>query len=318
MVFSLMAVPSSSQAPDRFSAPISLSRVRRLFSVPGRVAESQFLRREVAGRMLERLSLIKIDPASILDAGCGEGDDLLSLRQHFSRSAFFGLDAALPMLQETRRREARSWTTMQRLMRALHVGQRRAGVPSSLICADFARLPLPSASIDLVWSNLALHWHPRPHHVLTEWARSLRVDGLLMFCCFGPDTLKELRDAAALAEHPLRVLPFVDLHDYGDMLVQSGFASPVMDMEKLNITYSSAHRLLADVRALGGDPLEEPARGLVSRRKGQSLIDALERQSDATGKLSLTIEVIYGHAFRARPKTTGTGEPIVHFERKKI
>ena len=311
---------SSSPPPRELknaSAPIALDRVRRLFSAPDRVTESQFLRREIAGRMFERLSLIKTDPTRVLDAGCGEGDDLLTLRQHFPRSELLGLDAALAMLRETRQREVRSWSVVQRLLRALRVPSQRESDISALVCSDFGQLPLKSASADLVWSNLALHWHPQPHRVLAEWARVLPVDGLLMFCCFGPDTFKELREATSSTGNPVSVLPFVDLHDYGDMLVHAGFASPVMDMEKLNITYSSTAKLIADVRALGGNPLETCARGLMSRARWQAFLQALERKSGLDGKLSLTVEVIYGHAFRARRKTTGTGEPIVYVERKK-
>ncbi len=312
-----MSSPPEFSASQRVSAPIGVATVRRLFAAPARVAGSQFLRREIAGRMFERLSLIKSDPTRVLDAGCGEGDDLLALRQHFPRAALVGLDAAAAMLREAQQREARSWSGMQRLMRALRAGSQRAADPSALLCADFAKLPLASNAMDMVWSNLALHWHPQPHHVLAEWARVLRVDGLLMFCCFGPDTLKELRELPSPDGHPARVLPFVDLHDYGDMLVRAGFASPVMDMEKLNITYSSAEKLISEVRALGGNPLESRPRGLMSRARWQALLQALARHPGPDGKLSLTIEVIYGHAFRGRPRTTGTGEPIVHFERKK-
>jgi malonyl-CoA O-methyltransferase len=267
--------------------------------------------------MFERLSLIKINPEQILDAGCGEGDDLLTLRQHFPRSALLGLDAALPMLSETRQREARSSSGMQRLMRALRVRSQHLSAQSALVCGDFGHLPLKAAAMDMVWSNLALHWHPQPHRVLAEWARVLRVDGLLMFCCFGPDTLKELRETFSADARHARVLPFVDLHDYGDMLVRAGFTSPVMDMEKLNITYSSAQQMIADVRALGGNPLESRPRGLIAPARWQAFLQALARHSGPDGKLSLTIEVVYGHAFRGRPRTTGTGEPIVHFERKK-
>ncbi len=312
-----MSSPPEFSASQRVSAPIDLATVRRLFSAPERIVGSQFLRREIAGRMFERLSLIKSDPARVLDAGCGEGDDLLALRQHFPRAALVGLDAAAAMLRETRRREARSWSGLQRLLRALRVGSQRAADPSMLLCADFAKLPLASNAMDMVWSNLALHWHPQPHHVLAEWARVLRVDGLLMFCCFGPDTLKELRETFSADARHARVLPFVDLHDYGDMLVRAGFTSPVMDMEKLNITYSSAQQMIADVRALGGNPLESRPRGLIAPARWQAFLQALARHSGPDGKLSLTIEVVYGHAFRGRPRTTGTGEPIVHFERKK-
>jgi SAM-dependent methyltransferase len=100
-------------------------------------------------------------------------------------------------------------------------------------------MPLADDSVDLVLSNLMLHWHPQPHQVLPEWKRVLRADGLLMFSCFGPDTLKELRAAAADALPQARPMPFVDMHDFGDMMVASGFATPVMDVEA-DLTHSSA------------------------------------------------------------------------------
>ena len=50
--------------------------------------------------------------------------------------------------------------------------------------------------IDLVWSNLALHWHATPHDVLQEWSRILKLNGLVFFSCFGPATLQEVRAAA--------------------------------------------------------------------------------------------------------------------------
>jgi malonyl-CoA O-methyltransferase len=112
------------------------------------------------------------------------------------------------------------------------------------------------------------------------------------------------------------VLPFVDLHDYGDMLVEAGFADPVMDMEKLNITYSSIDKLFSDVRALGGNPLVDRPNGLSGRQRWRDLRQALERQKRANEHISLTVEVIYGHAFLPRPKKTRGGESIVQFRDK--
>jgi malonyl-CoA O-methyltransferase len=151
----------------------------------------------------------------------------------------------------------------------------------------------------------------------------LRTDGLLMFCCFGPDTFKELRDAFAAADggaepgNDTRVLPFVDLHDYGDMLVAAGFATPVMDMEKLTITYSTTNKLLADVRAFGGNPLINNLKGLQGRGAWQRVIDALMAMQRPDGTLPLTIEVIYGHAFKPQARTTAAGESIIRFDMKR-
>ncbi len=317
-----MSLPPDDNPTSQQIAPISVARVRRLFAQPSRVAESQFLRREIAGRMFERLALIKAQPARILDAGCGEGDDLLGLHQAFPQAQRWGIDASSAMLAQARRAGAQSASGMQRVLARLFAPRAAATQGAALACADFGQLPLPPSSIDLLWSNLALHWHPQPHAVIREWARVLRTDGLLMFSCFGPDTFRELREAFAAAAGASdagerHVLPFVDLHDYGDMLVAAGFATPVMDMEKLNITYTEIDRLLSDVRAFGGNPLFNRRKGLHGRRTWQRFVDVLMASRDAEGKLSLSVEVIYGHAFKPRPRTTLAGESIIRLDLKR-
>jgi malonyl-CoA O-methyltransferase len=112
-------------------------------------------------------------------------------------------------------------------------------------------------------------------------------------------------------------LPFVDMHDFGDQLVEAGFSTPVMDMEQITVTYDTAESLLADVRAFGGNPLATRSRGLVGRAAWQRMLAALERQRRPDGKLGLTFEVIYGHAFRPAPRVTAGGEAIVRFQPRK-
>jgi malonyl-CoA O-methyltransferase len=102
------------------------------------------------------------------------------------------------------------------------------------------------------------------------------------------------------------------------MLVEAGFADPVMDMEKLNITYSSADKLLSDVRAFGGNPMLERPGGLVGRHRWNALRSELDLQKSADQQISLTVEVIYGHAFLPRPKMTRAGEAIIQFKDRKI
>ena len=264
--------------------------------------------------MFERLSLIRANPSRVMDAGCGEGDDLIALSQAFPHATLLGIDASAAMLAMARERSQQSGSRMKKLLRRWRAVSGSPDVPQ-LACADFGKLPLASASIDLLWSSHALHWHPQPHQVMREWARILRVDGLLMFSAFGPDTFAELRNAYLAAGLAPPVLPFVDLHDYGDMMVEAGFADPVMDMEKLNITYSSADDLLADVRSFGGNPLQERKAGLTGRGVWEVLRRALEGQKKADGRISLSIEVVYGHAFRSLPKKNLAGESIVHLHR---
>jgi malonyl-CoA O-methyltransferase len=312
--------PPSSLPPsaERTSAAIDLLRVRRLFSNPPSVSESGFLRREIAGRMFERLELIKVAPSLVLDAGCGDGADLPVLRQRFGSARLVGVDASAAMIEAARASQTAAQSSMNRLLqRWLPKSANGPGIGAELACADFARLPLGTGSADLVWSNLALHWHPQPHRVFAEWRRVLRVDGLLMFSCFGPDTFKELRSAWAAAGPQPRVLPFVDMHDFGDMLIDAGFATPVMDMETVTVTYTSAQKLLQDMRAWGGNPLSTRSRGLIGRGAYRRLLDALETGRRDDGTLPLTFEIVYGHAFCPAPRTTSSGEAIIRFDRPK-
>lgn len=309
----------SSELPktdSRLSAPIDLGRVRTLFSNPAVVAESVFLRREIASRMHERLALIKLDPKVVLDAGCGEGADLSTLQKRFGQATILGLDASSAMLLEAQAVQNGSLSAVNRLLQQwlpARMGLGRDTV-AELICGNFAQLPLADNAVDAVWSNLALHWHPQPDAVFSEWRRVLRQDGLLMFSCFGPDTFKELR-AAFAEEGGNHVLPFVDMHDFGDMLVNAGFSTPVMDMELLTITYSTVDKLIADVRAMGGNPLDTRARGLLGRPAWQRITERLEaRRRASDGKIPLTIEVIYGHAFLPAPRVTASGESIIRFD----
>jgi malonyl-CoA O-methyltransferase len=294
------------------SAPIDVARVRELFADPARVAASDFLRREVASRMHERLALVKIAPLQVLDAGCGTGADLALLQKAYPAAQIIGVDA-VPAMVESAKAPAPAMRALNQMLSRLLPA--KAGI--DLVCADFGNLPFGLNSLDLVWSNLALHWHPQPDRVFAEWRRVLRVDGLLMFSNFGPDTFKELRAAFAAMDETPHALPFVDMHDFGDQLVEAGFSTPVMDMEKITVTYDTADALLADVRAFGGNPLATRRRGLAGRAAWQRMLDALEAQRRPDGKLGLTFEVIYGHAFRPAPRTTAAGESIVRFQSRK-
>jgi malonyl-CoA O-methyltransferase len=291
------------------SAPIDPARVQQLFADPARVAASGFLRREIAGRMFERLSLVKNSPQQVLDAGCGVGEDLAQLQKAYPAAQVLGVDAVPAMLAAAAGAGQAPRSFLSRLLPA------KSGI--DLVCADFGQLPLGPNSLDLVWSNLALHWHPQPDRVFAEWRRVLRVDGLLMFSNFGPDTFRELRSAFAAMDETPHSLPFVDMHDFGDQLVEAGFTTPVMDMEQITVTYDTPQALLADVRAFGGNPLATRRRGLVGRAAWQRMLDALEAGRRPDGKLGLTFEVIYGHAFRPAPKVTAAGEAIVRFQPRK-
>jgi len=295
--------------------PISLDkrRIRRNFERAASSYDSGGpLSTEVCARMLARLDLVRLAPERILDVGSGTGTASRALARRYPKARVCALDLSLPALRLQRR--SGFWSRASRL--AL-----RGNLATSCVCADFERLPFADGGIDLAVSNLALHWSNAPDAVLTELQRALRGGGLLMFSTLGPDTLKELARASADARGRSPVHTFMDMHDLGDMLIRSGFADPVMDMEYITLTYERVGDLFRDLRASGALSTRVDNIGLRTPRWRERLIQGYEllRREE---RLPATFEVVYGHAWKPEAgKSVGArgltadGRAIVRFKR---
>jgi len=265
------------------------------------------LEREVERRMAERLDYLRHVPRRILDAGCGRGHGLALLRRRYRNSQLLGVDFAQGMAHASRVDES-LFSRARRLF---------PGRASHWVCADFVRLPFAQSSIDMVWSNLALAWAPDPLAALGEFHRVLVAGGLLMFSTYGPDTLKELK-ASFGGEGARRIHPFIDMHDLGDMLIASGFVTPVMDMEIITLTYADVGALARDLRASGqtGARLARP-KTLTGRGAWQRMASAYESWRK-DGRIPATIEIVYGHAWKGEPRIAvdkiADGRQIVKFD----
>jgi malonyl-CoA O-methyltransferase len=170
---------------------------------------------------------------------------------------------------------------------------------------------LAAHGAQLVWANMMLHGEADPQAVMSRWHRALAVDGFLMFSTLGPGTLEGLQALYLRQGWPRPFAAFVDMHDLGDMLVHAGFADPVMDQEQITLTWPSAEAVLEELRGLGGnvDPLRHP--GLRTPRWRARLLDALAGTVDASGRIALTFEVVYGHAFKPAPRPRLAGHTAV-------
>jgi malonyl-CoA O-methyltransferase len=170
----------------------------------------------------------------------------------------------------------------------------------------------PDAGMQMVWSNMSLHMSDQPQALFARWHRALAVDGFLMLSCLGPDTLRELRALYAGLGWPPPSHEFTDMHDWGDMLVHAGFAEPVMDMERITLTWDSPAKLLTELRELGANL--HPGR--FQHLRGRNWRAGLERElvkrlAREDGRLALTFEVIYGHALKPAPRVRVSGESAV-------
>jgi malonyl-CoA O-methyltransferase len=259
-------------------------------------AAADVLAREVDRRMQERLDYVRITPQRIIDLGCGPGVSLGELQKRYPAAQAFGVDLVPAMLPRPA-----GW-------RRFLPGTARTPFYGA---ADAARLPLAAATSGLVWSNLLLPWIDDPLPVLQEAARILEVGGLLMFSTLGPDSLKELR--TSFRDGYSHTQRFVDMHDLGDMLVACGFADPVMDQETLTLTYATLPELFADLRASGAAcAMQDRRRGLMGRAVWQGACAAYEEKR-RDGRLPMSCEIVYGHAWKGVPKTLEDGRSIVRF-----
>ena len=266
------------------------------------------LQNEVCRRMLARLDYIKLEPATILDAGSGTGNAVAGLLARYSRARVIALDLALAMARRARAR--RPWPALSTVegWRALF---QRSGPRLAAVCGDIEQLPLASACAGMVWSNLAIQWSNEPQRAFAEMHRVLAPGGLLLFSSFGPDTLKELRASFESVDRHTHVHRFTDMHDVGDMLVACGFADPVMDMEVMTLTYADVRELMRDLKAIGAHNV---TRGRPAALAGKSLLAKVARNYEPArreGRLPATFEVIYGHAWKPAPRVGPTGRPVI-------
>src|SRR5690606_30557457 len=226
-----------------------------------------------------------------------------ALKQRYKNAEVVALDLAPAMLVEADRRQG--W--LRRFHRA---------------AADAHRLPIKDSSVQLVFSNLMLEWCHDPDAVFAEIRRVLEPGGLLTFATLGPDTLRELREGwRKIDPHP-HVHRFIDMHDLGDALLRAGLAEPVMDTERLTVTYPHLDALLAELAASGSSNLAHGrARGLTPKGRLSSLREVV-RPAAEQDALPVSVEVVYGHAWAGelRPQRRAGGEvrvPIASLTRLK-
>lgn len=163
----------------------------------------------------------------------------------------------------------------------------------------------PAQPVQMLWANMVLHMAADPQALIKTWHNHIEVDGFLMFSCLGPDSLLQLRQIYARAGWPPPAHQFTDMHDWGDMLAGCGFAEPVMDMERITLTWSSPQLLLQELRGMGRNLHVQRFPGLQGRGHLARLHHALAEELGAgrsDGRLALTFEINYGHAFKPRPK----------------
>jgi len=253
-----------------------MSKIRSTFNdAASNYDDNAFLQSEIANRLAEKLKVISIKPQTIIDLGSGTG--LLSNKtaEIFPNANLICVDFAQQSLLEN---------------------------PQNLkVCANAYELPFASNSVDFIVSNLMMQWCPDLKALFNECFRVLKPEGLILFTTFGPDTLKELKRSWSAVDSSAHVNNFIDMHDIGDQMLQSGFQSPIMEMENITLTYEKVLDLMHDLKSIGAQNVGSRSKALTGKTKFKKMIEMYESyRSD--GKLPATYEVIYGHAWKNENK----------------
>jgi malonyl-CoA O-methyltransferase len=253
-----------------------MSKIRNAFnSAASNYNDNAFLQNEIASRLAEKLKVISIKPQTIIDLGSGTG--LLSNKtaEIFPNANLICVDFAQQSLLKN----------SQNLK----------------VCANTYELPFASNSVDFIVSNLMMQWCSDLKALFNECFRVLKPEGLILFTTFGPDTLKELKRSWSAVDNSTHVNNFIDMHDIGDQMLQSGFQSPIMEMENITLTYEKVLDLMHDLKSIGAQNVGNRSKALTGKTKFKKMIEMYESYR-TDGKLPATYEVIYGHAWKNENK----------------
>ena len=258
-----LALPETSSSRERFD------RAARSFQT------ASFIHDEARRRLLDRLDGLKIETGTIVDLGSALGQSAAELARKFSDARVVAFDSSMEMLK------------------------RSVAGEFSRLAGDVARLPFPDRSVELLFANMVLPW-TLPDALFAEARRVLTGTGVLVFSTLGPDSLNELRRAWARADDAVHVHAFFDAQTLGDLVQNAGLEEPVLDVDRLQVSYAELSGAIRDLRACGAtNTAGGRRRSLMGRGRWQRFVEALWRDQGEgrEGRLSLTVELIFGQAF---------------------
>jgi SAM-dependent methyltransferase len=259
-----------------------------------RFGERDFLFREAADRLADRLDDIARDFPLALELGSHSGQlqDMLCGRGGIA--SLVQCDMSQAMAQQNH-------------------GLR-------VVC-DEEWLPFAGGQFDIALSVLGLSSVNDLPGALVQLRHALKPDGLLLAMVYGGNTLRELRDVLTRATFEIEggaaayVSPFIDVRDAGSLLQRAGFSLPVIDSEPLTVSYEHMFALMHDLRGMGeGNALAARRRTFAKRSVFMRAAELYAQDySDAEGRITATFELVTltawtPHQSQQQPAKRGSAE----------
>ena len=226
------------------------------------------LQRAVGGRLLEYLP--PLAQRQVLDLGCGTGYFTAQLAR--SGAQVLALDIAQGMLEFARRQhpDTALW-----------------------LCGDAEQLPLVDASVDVIFSSLAIQWCSHLPQLMAELARVLKPGGCACISTLGPGTLAELKRAWQQVDDYVHVNRFAPPAQIQQAVAQAGLTLELFSAQTQVLYFERLRELTHELKALGAHNLNPgQARGLTSRQRLQAFSAAYERERLPQG-LPASYEIYY-------------------------
>jgi len=260
---------------DEIGARIARRRRERL---AGDYAGCARLPDALSERIVEHLEPIRRDPARILELGSATGHLRKALANLYPRAQLISSDDCCNLLK---RQPSKRWSRK----------------PRGLLCTQTDRLPIASASVDMLVCNLALLRTARVAKTLSEWRRVLRHDAVVMVATLGPLSFKELVEAWSRLDGAFHLHDFPDMHELGDALVRAGFSDVVMDSERIRMEFDGLGELLRDLRTVsGGNTRPDRRRSLMTPRSLKRLEQHYLDIAPPPGCWA-TVEAVFAHGW---------------------
>ncbi len=256
------------------------------------IAQADFILRESAARLADRLQDIQREFPLALDLGCHHGLLAEEIKATGKIGTLIQADLSISMVV-------------------------RANFPKLVM--DEEMISFAGQSLDAVLSNLSLQWVNDLPGTLVQLRRALKPDGLLLAVVPGPRTLQELRQSllavsANLGKAAPRISPFVEVRDAGALLQRAGFALPVIDSEIITLTYSDPLALLRELQSLGEtNALIEQHKGMTGKSFWPQVFEHYQRHyTDERGRVKATLELVFmtawaPHDSQQQPAKRGSG-----------
>ncbi|KAJ3026840.1 UNVERIFIED_CONTAM: NADH dehydrogenase [ubiquinone] 1 alpha subcomplex assembly factor 5 [Siphonaria sp. JEL0065] len=258
-----------------------------------------YLKDEVADRLVDRLLDIKRRFPKTLDLGSGAGH-IIKFVDKEMMDHLVQLDSAEKML--FRDKDAQYEVSTER------------------IHADEELLPFPEDTFDCVLSSMSMHWVNDLPGTLIQIRKCLKPDGVFLGAMVGGETLFELRTSLQLAQVEREggvaphVSPMADLKDLGSLLSRAGLGLTTLDTDEIVVRYPSMYELIQDLNAMGESNAIVNRSGALKRDTIDAAAEIYQSvYGNEDGTIPATFQILYMIGWKPdpsqpKPAKRGSGE----------